>query len=321
MRAPGFELVGVADSHRGARQWARSTLGVATFPKLGRALVETAPDVVLLISPPATHRALAEEALMAGAHVVVEKPLAPDMADAQGIADAAARHDRHVVVAQNYRFRRQARALAALVHGHALGELRGVRIAFGFDLRSAWITSRDWRGLMRHPLLLDMTIHHVDLLRLVAGREVAIVDARAWPAPDGPFRHQPTVAALLELEDGVAVSYDGTWGATTRNTSWNGDWEVIGSSARATWTGGEDDALRGVVRLERYGEKPRRVSLPRLAAVDRLGVLHELRRAIDTGDEPETSARDNLRSLATVLALARSCDERRPVKVEEMLAR
>jgi predicted dehydrogenase len=321
LRAPGFELVGVADSHRDARQWARSTLGVATFPKLGRALVETAPDVVLLISPPVTHRALAEEALAAGAHVVVEKPLALDLPDAWAIVDAAAAHGRHAVVAQNYRFRRQARALAALVREHAVGDLRGVRISFAFDLRRAWITSRDWRGQMRHPFLLDMAIHHIDLLRHVTGREVALVDARSWPAPDGPFRYEPTVMALLELDGGVAVSYDGTWGATAANTSWNGVWEVLGTRARAMWTGGRDDPLRGIVSLERYGERPQRVRLPRLPAVDRLGVLHELRRAIPTGDEPETSARDNLRSLATVLALGRSCDERRPVTVEEMLTR
>ena len=241
------------------------------------------------------------------------------MVDAAAIAEAAARHGRHVVVAQNYRFRRQPRALAALVRERAVGDLQGVRIVFGFDLRRAWIKSRDWRGRMRHPFLLDMAIHHVDLLRHVTGREVAVVDARSWPAPDGPFRHEPTVAALLELDNGVGVSYDGTWGATATNTSWNGNWEVLGTRARATWTGGHTDPLRGVVSLERYGARPQRVRLPRLPAVDRLGVLHELRRAIATGQEPETSARDNLRSLATVLALARSCDERQPVRVDQVL--
>lgn len=321
MRAPGFRLAGLVDSHRDARHWARSELRVPAFAKLRRALDEAPPGVVLLVSPPATHRAFAEEALAAGAHVVVEKPLALEIADAAAIADAGERHGRHVVVAQNYRFRRQPRALAALVRERAVGDLRGVRIVFGFDMRRAWITSRDWRGRMRHPFLLDMAIHHVDLLRHVTGREVAVVDARSWPAPDGPFRHEPTVAALLELDNGVGVSYDGTWGATAANTSWNGDWELLGTRARATWTRGHADPLRGVVLLERYGERPQPVRLPRLPAVDRLGVLHELRRAIATGEEPETSARDNLRSLATVLALARSCDERQPVRVEAVMPR
>lgn len=61
--------------------------------------------------------------------------------------------------------------------------------------------------------------------------------------------------------------------------------------------------------------------LTRLPALDVFGVLHQLRRAIAAGDEVEVSARDNLRSLAAVLALARSCEERRPVQVvDELLA-
>ena len=207
---------------------------------------------MLLVSPPATHRPLAEEALAAGRHVVVEKPVALDYAEAEAIAAAAARHGRYALAAQNYRFRRQPRALTGLVRSGELGELRGVRITFRRDLRRAWISARDWRGRMPHPLLLDMAIHHVDLLRAITGREVVGVDARGWAAPDGPFRDDPTVAALLELDGGIDVSYDGSWAPPYGETSWNGDWEVLGSRARATWTGGLDDALTGVVRLERY---------------------------------------------------------------------
>jgi hypothetical protein len=42
---------------------------------------------------------------------------------------------------------------------------------------------------------------------------------------------------------------------------------------------------------------------------------------VAAGDEVEVSARDNLRSLAAVLALARSCEERRPVRVAEVEGR
>jgi predicted dehydrogenase len=55
-----------------------------------------------------------------------------------------------------------------------------------------------------------------------------------------------------------------------------------------------------------------------LPALDRRGVLHEARRAIRAGDEPECSAADNLRTLAAVLAMARSAEERRPVRIQEM---
>jgi predicted dehydrogenase len=314
----GSELVGLVDSSAEARTWAHDALGVPAFTTLRAALSATDGEAVLLVSPPGTHRRLAEEALAAGCHVVIEKPVSTGYQDAVAVARAADERRRHVVVSQNYRFRRQTRALQRLVRDGALGPLAGIRIVFRRDLRRAHITPGDWRGRMPHPLLLDMAIHHVDLLRAVSGRDVLSVDARSWPAPDGPFRHEPTVAALIELQRGLSASYDGSWAPPYGETSWNGDWELIGGAARATWTGGLDDPLTSVVRVERFGERPRRTPLPRLAVLDRLGVIAELRRAIRAGDEPEVGIADNLRTLAAVLALARSCDERRPVEVAEV---
>jgi predicted dehydrogenase len=224
------------------------------------------------------------------------------------------------MVAQNYRFRRQSRALQALVRGGELGRLLAIRSECRRDMRAAWVSPRDWRGRMPHPYLLDMAVHHVDLIRAITGQELAEVDARSWPAPDGPFRHDPTVEAILTLADGTPVAYYGTWAEPFgRETSWNGDWELVGARARATWTGGVRDALRGTVAVERYGEPSQRASLPVLPAIDRLAVLHEARHAIRTGEEPECSATDNVRTLAAVLAIARSTEERRPVRVEELL--
>src|SRR5581483_6014605 len=120
-RSRGFRLAGVVDAGEAAREWAAG-LGVPVFRRLEQAL-ELRPGLVLLVSPPATHRPLAETALASGSHVVIEKPLAPTMEDARAIAAAARKHGRVAMVAQNYRFRRQPRALAELVRSGRLGKL------------------------------------------------------------------------------------------------------------------------------------------------------------------------------------------------------
>lgn len=319
-RTPGYRLVAVVESAADGRAWAEANLDVPAFRDLCRALHGTEADVVVLASPPSTHRPLSELALAEGCHVISEKPLALDLADARAIADAAAGAGRHAMVAQNYRFRRQSRALRDLVQGGALGSLLGARIVCRRDLRRAHITPRDWRGQMPHPYLLDMAIHHVDMLRMITGSEVVEVDARSWGAPDSPFRYDPSVGALLTLAGGTPVSYQGTWAEPLSETSWNGDWELVGSLGRATWSGGVDDALRGTVRFARHGEPAERVGLPPLPAVDRPAVLAELRRALAEDVAPETSVADNLRSLGTIFAIARSTEERRPVRVEEILS-
>jgi predicted dehydrogenase len=314
-RARGFTLAAVVDSSAEARAWA-AALGVPLYPRLDRALAAVEAEAVLLVSPPATHRPLAEQAFAARRHVLTEKPLAPTLADARAIADAARQAGLVAMVTQNYRFRRQSRELGRLVRSGALGRLEGIRVDFRRDLRSRWISPHDWRGRMPHPLLLDMAIHHVDLVRAITGREIAVVDARGWRVGDSPFRHEPTVDALLTLDDGTPVAYHGTWAEPLgRETSWNGDWELVGTRARATWTGAPNDALRGTVALEPFGGERRRLHPAPLPALDRLGVLHEARRAIRAGDEPECSAADNLRTLAAVLALARSTETRESVRL------
>lgn len=318
-RSPGYELVGVAEATTAGRAWVEQGLGVPAFRDLGRAVRATGADVVVLASPPSTHRPLAELALAEGCHVISEKPVALSLADAAAIAAAADQAGRRAMVAQNYRFRRQSRALREVVRSGALGSLLGGRISCRRDLRSAHITRRDWRGQMPHPYLLDMAIHHVDMLRMITGSEVVEVDARGWRTPDSPFRHDPNVAALLTLDDGTPVSYEGTWAEPLSETSWNGDWELVGAKGRVTWSGGIDDALRGTVRFGRHGEPVQRAPLPALPAVDRSGVLAELRRALAAGEQPETSVADNLRSLGLILAIARSTEERRPVRVAEVL--
>jgi predicted dehydrogenase len=318
-RGRGFRLAGLVDGARSARDWAGASLGCPTFRNLGEALRAVECDAVLIVAPPDVHRALADEALAAGRHVAIEKPLALDLADARAIADAAARARLRAVVTQNYRFRRQPRALRQLVRSRALGRLRGGRVSCRRDLRRT-VAPGDWRRRMRHPYLLDMAIHHVDLLRMITGRELVEVDARSWPAASGPFRHDASVAGVLTLSDATAVGYEGSWVAWSDVTSWNGDWELVGTVARATWDGGVKDALRGRVTLERRDGTVSAPELPALPALDRLGVLDELRRAVAAGDEPECSAEDNVRSLAGVLALARSTEERRPVRVDEVLA-
>jgi predicted dehydrogenase len=314
-RAAGIGLAGFVDASKDVRAWAATELDVPVFTDLERASDAVEADAVLLVTPPSTHRPLGELALAGGMHVVSEKPLALDLGDARALVQAGERARRHVMVAQNYRFRRQPRALQQLVSSGVLGRLLGIRIACRRDLRDAFVRRGDWRSRMEHPYLLDMAIHHVDMLRQITAREVAEVDAGGWNVPDSPFEHEPVTHALITLDDGTPAVYEGSWAAAVGpETSWNGDWELVGERGRATWTGGVVNALRGTVAFAPHGSPPRRVPLPVLPALDRVGVLDELRRALAEGRGPECSASDNIRSLGAVLAIARSAERRRPVR-------
>ena len=93
----GVELVAVVDPSPTARAWAIESLGLgeeAVFASLGAALDAKAAEAVLVITPPETHHAVAEAALRAGKHVLLEKPLATTIDDARDLIRTAAAMDR-----------------------------------------------------------------------------------------------------------------------------------------------------------------------------------------------------------------------------------
>ena len=315
--ADGVKLAGVVDISPEARAWAATEHGVelgACLATLGEAVSGLAFDAVLVVTPPETHRAVAEEALAAGKHVLVEKPLATTLEDARALVAAAETTGRTLMVSQNYRFRRGARAVQQVIAGGEIGELLAVEIAFRRDTRTTFPPG-DFRYRMRHPLVLDMAIHHADLLRAVTGRDVASVYARSWRVPDSPYANDPAVVAVLGLEGGAKVTYLGDWATHEPTTSWNGAWTFVGERGWLIWRGGESDPLTGEVVVERWGKAATALPMPELPAVDRAGSLGAFREAVETGREPETSGRDNVGSLAVVLAMVESIERGTVVEV------
>ena len=312
--APGVELVAVADPDPQARPAAD---GIPGYESVEEAIAGVDCDAVLVASPPSTHHAVAKATLDAGKHALVEKPLATTLEDAFDLVWAAARAGRVLMVSQNYRFNAPFRAVQRAVT--ELGELVSVGIRCRRDTRTLF-APEDFRYSMRHPYVLDMSVHHFDLLRAAAGRDVRSVYARGWRVPDSPFVHQPAVAAMLDLEGDTPVLYEGDWATRGPETSWNGEWEILGEEGRLLWRGDPDDRGAGEVLVERWGERPRRAEQQSLDFVERVATLQALRAAIEVGEKPETSASDNVRSLAAMLGCLRSVEDGGPVSVAGMLA-
>ncbi|HEX2740941.1 MAG TPA: Gfo/Idh/MocA family oxidoreductase [Rubrobacter sp.] len=314
--APGVELAAVVDPAPEAR---RSTDAAPAYEVLEEALAGVECDAVLVASPPGTHHAVAKAALEAGKHVLCEKPLATSLQDAFDLVETAERAERILMVSQNYRYNAPFRAVQRLIVGGDLGELVSVRVVCRRDLRTQFPPD-DFRYSMRHPYVLDMSIHHFDLIRAATGRDISSVFARSWRVPDSPFVHDPAIAALIDLDGGVTVVYEGDWATREPETSWNGDWEIVGEAGRLLWSGGTGDRGVGEVVLERWGEEPGPVEQPDLEFVEREATLQALREAVDGGGPPETSAADNVKSLAAMIGCVSSIESGEPVDVAGLVA-
>jgi predicted dehydrogenase len=122
---PGCRLAWVCDPDAAARDRAAALAPSARLaPTLDAVLDDRSVDAVVIASPAATHAELACHALAAGKHVLVEKPLALNVADAERVAIAAAAADRHVVVGHLMVYHPAVVKLRELLRSGELGRLR-----------------------------------------------------------------------------------------------------------------------------------------------------------------------------------------------------
>ena len=311
-----MELAAVVDPDPEARRYVEATPG---YGVLEDALEAIACDAVLVASPPGTHHVVAKAALEAGKHVLCEKPLATNLQDAFDLVETADKAERVLMVSQNYRYNAPFRAVQRLVMEGELGKLVSIKISCRRDTRAQFAPD-DFRYSMRHPYVLDMSIHHFDLIRAATGRDVRGICARSWRVPDSEYVHHPAVAALLDLEGGVPVVYEGDWATHESETSWNGEWEIVGEAGRLLWSGSKEDRGTGEVVFERLDREPRLVEQRDLEFVEREATLQALRAAIEGDGPPETTAADNVKSLAAMLGCVSSIESGEPVDVAALLA-
>lgn len=285
------------------------------FLTLDRAIDATRPDAVLVTATLPGHAPIIRAALAAELHVLTEKPFAESMDIARQLVELAAAKRKLLMVSQNYRFFPAARKVAQLVNESRLGNLHEVSIDFR---RFAPGTSN---GRSRHhfedqPLLVDMSVHHFDLLRVILDREPERIYCEAWNPEWSGFSGPSVAVASIQFEGGIVVSYRGSWVSTGPVTPWSGEWRMDFERGEIFWTSRDGDgARRDRVVIEKPGAKARVVALPAMAQTDRWGTLAEFARAIREGREPECSGRDNLGTLALAAAAVESAKWGQPVDI------
>lgn len=226
---PGTTLSGVTDADAAARDRVARSFGARAFDSADALLRDDAIDVVSICTPPASHAALIVAAAGAGKHVLVEKPLALDLSEAdRAIAECASR-DVHLGVVHQQRGRSATRALHRLIVDGELGKpLMAAAIHTWFRTGSQ-LDANAWRAdaAAGGGVLLDQAIHAVDLLvwffgepRWVSGSTATL--ARRTTAEDtavatvgfdgGVLATLAASTSANALRDDIAVEVAGTRG-------------------------------------------------------------------------------------------------------------
>jgi predicted dehydrogenase len=222
----GGSIVAVADHERDRARALDPTAGA--FASVDELLESIRPDVVHICTPMQSHAELVAAALAAGAHVIVEKPVAPDAATTRDILDRATEAGLLLVPVHQFLF--QPGVMHLLARRHDLGRL--VRCSF-----LAASAGAEKTGLDPDALVAEILPHPLSLFARVAPSSL---DALAWHVARPGRGELRAIAVAGELSLEIAVTSNGR---PTRT-----ELELIGT--RAT---GLADLFHGFAVVDRGG--------------------------------------------------------------------
>jgi scyllo-inositol 2-dehydrogenase (NADP+) len=156
---PRFKIVGVTDGVASRCRQAESELHCPAFKRAADLLESVKMDLVVNALPTQDHASLSTDALRAGMHVVVEKPVAGDAAEARRMLKTARSTRKKLFPHHNYRYHPIIRHLAEIVDSGILGELFEIKFSLAqFARRNDWQTLRRNQG----GLMNNHGTHHID---------------------------------------------------------------------------------------------------------------------------------------------------------------
>jgi predicted dehydrogenase len=167
---PDAELIGVCDRDRDrALEIASLVPGLKTFADPEVMIRELALDVVHILTPPTTHAALAIQAMEAGCHVFVEKPMALSSGEAADMIAVAERTRKKLCIGHNYLFKPSVQKALRLVQAGAIGDIvylntyYGLAAETGSYATAAGRAQSAWRWHLRGGVFADFLPHLVYL--------------------------------------------------------------------------------------------------------------------------------------------------------------
>ncbi len=314
---PGARLVAVTDAvPERAKELARG-YGCAAEPDLGALIARPDVDVVSVCVPSGLHAEVGTQAVAAGKHLVVEKPIDVTLEAADRLIGAARAAGVAVTVISQHRFDTGLDELRRLLDTGALGTLVLGEASTKWYRTQAYYDSAAWRGTwaLDGGSLMNQGIHYVDLLRWCMGPVTEVTAVCATQA------HQ------IEVEDtalAIVRFASGALGTIVSSTA-----VYPGFPQRLEITGTEGTVIvedgRIVRRALRTGPPGQDAAGPGPddAAADPGGIdpashaaqIADLLGAIDQGRQPSVTAESARDALEIVCAVYESARDGRTVVI------
>jgi UDP-N-acetyl-2-amino-2-deoxyglucuronate dehydrogenase len=318
-RLPTAQIVGMCDidAERGAARAAEA--GCLFFTDHRALLAEVHPDVAVICTPHPFHAPIALDCFAAGSHVLVEKPMAVEVAEADAMIAAADAAGRILAVNFQQRFRPAIESIRRLIDAGELGTLIRVLCIEPWFRPVAYYRSASWRGTWAGEgggVLMNQAPHTLDLLCYLCG-----LPSKIWGwtrAVVHAIETEDTAQAMLEYAGGASGYLNiNTVEATQRRL------QIVGDRAAVDLAGSQVSIHRFQPALSEYranstelyvspGVETETIEAPGDGG-GHLAVYRDLQEAIVEGRQPRCNGRDGRMSLEVASAIIFSSHRDRPV--------
>ena len=313
------ELTAVTDSSADrSEEWGR-LYNVPWFTDAGKMLTANIVDAVCICTPSGLHAELAQQALTANRHVVVEKPAAITRESLKGLLRAEEKSEAKLCVVSQLRFSPDVLEAKRIIGDGLLGNIILADLSMKYYREPSYYTNSGWRGTFSMDgggALMNQGIHGVDLLRFLCG------DIREVYALSGTFLHdietEDTLSATFYLEGGGLGTLTA---ATTAYPGHKRRLEICGTEGSLTLV--EDKLIQAETKS---GISIEKASTGKHGASDPFDIDYEPHQrqirgfveAVLSGKPFEPSIKEAAKTLEVIFSVYDSCKTGKPVKVEQL---
>lgn len=277
------------------------------------------PELVAICTESGLHAQIALDCIDAGCNVIIEKPIALSIADADAIIAAAKQKDVKVCVSHQNRFNKSIQKIRDAVEKGRFGRMFHGTAHIRWARDWEYYSRANWRGTWAQDggCLMNQCIHNIDLLIWMMGGEPVEVMAYTDRLKHDYIEAEDLGIAVLKFSNGTYGIIEGTTNVYPKNLEETlylfgekGTVKAGGASVNKIEEWCFSDALDDAATVKaEFAENP-----PNIYGFGHTPLYADMIDAIEHNHEPLVTAQDGKKALAMILAIYKSAAEGRPVR-------
>lgn len=301
------------------------------YTDIVRAFDENEADFCTIVVPPAFHEEVVDIALAHEMHILSEKPIADTLMASCRIAKKVRDKGVKMGVTMSHRFDQDKTTLREELRSGRHGELDYLVCRFTCECRNFGGWGARFRHEMLDPLMIEGSVHHLDILADLAGSKCDTIYAQTWNPRWGEFGGDSQGLVMMQMENGTRAFYEGAKTNAVALNSWAQEYvraECEGATLALNQREIECfpyDLSESLVRIKTRAKRHisegegQKVPLLEQRKWKDTWLVEKFVNWLNGGEPMETNLEDNLQSVALIFSAIESSRTGKPVKVQAFL--